>query len=68
MSARAYGAKPFLYVKHPGQGRFAPVDWKEGVQVVNRIHASMFTEEEKPLIEADMAHPQNAATRWEWRA
>ena len=64
---RHYDSKPVLYVKAPGARRFAPVDWRSGTTVVNRIHASMFTPEEKEQVERDMAHPENAGLKWEWR-
>ena len=44
-----------------------PVDYKNGTTVNRRIFASMFTIEEKPLVEKDMAHPENAHLAWEWR-
>ena len=39
-----------LYVKWEGQKRFRPVDWNGGRQVFNRIHATMFKEEEAPRL------------------
>ena len=65
MTARTYGKKPILYVKHGG--RFAPVDWREGAVTNRRIFATMFTEEEKPQVEKDLAQPVNAHLVWEWR-
>lgn len=63
-----YDDKPFLYVKWPGDKRFSPVDWRKGVRVVNRIHATMFTKAGKKQAERDLAHPNNSDLTWEWRA
>ena len=63
---RTYDDKPFLYVKEDN-GRFRPVDWKNGTTVRLRFYASMFTLEEKPLVESDLAQPENAHLEWEWR-
>lgn len=34
-----------IYSKNIGQNRFCPVDWIEGVQVVNLIYATIITSE-----------------------
>jgi len=36
----------FLYVKFKGQTQFRPMNWSKGTQVINLMHASMFTPEE----------------------
>ena len=56
-----------LYAKFPNQKRFAPVDWREGVQVVNRIYATTFNNEERAVVQKDLEHPLNASTKWDWR-
>jgi len=57
-----------LYVKFPGDKRFAPVDWNRGTQVVNLIYASLFSGEEKErLTTGDLAHPDNSQLTWEFR-
>ena len=57
-----------LYVKFQDQKRFAPVDWNNGVQVVNLIYASMFTPQEvETLKSVDLAHPDNSHMKWEFR-
>lgn len=57
-----------LYVKFPEQKRFRPVDWANGVQVSNLIHASLFTPEERATLERiDLAHKDNQAFGWEFR-
>lgn len=57
-----------LYVKLPEQSRFAPVDWSRGVQVINLIHASLFTAKEVETLRAsDLAHPDNAGMQWKFK-
>ena len=57
-----------LYVKFPGQKRFSPVDWSRGVQVVNLIHASLFTSDEvETLKRVDLVHPDNASMEWKFK-
>jgi hypothetical protein len=58
----------YLYAKWPGQKIMRPVNWKRGERVVNLIHATRFTEEDRPKVEADLAHPDNAGIVYEWRA
>ena len=58
----------FLYAKYPGQERFLPMDWRKGRQVINLIHATMFTEEQtRTLQSVDLAHPDNAHITFEFR-
>ena len=56
-----------LYVKFPDQTRFAPIDYKRGCTVVNLIHASIFSADERAAVERDLALPENEGIRWEWR-
>lgn len=58
-----------LYAKWPGQNKFAPVNWREGTQVVNKIHASMFTSEEKDKVETELQSQleNNEGMAWDWR-
>ena len=56
-----------LYAKWPGQKRFSPIDYSTGKQVVNLIHASMFTEEEKKVVEKDLKHPDNSTMLFKWQ-
>ena len=50
-----------LYAKMEGQKRFQAVDWKNGVQVGNLIHATIFTAEEvQKLMTVDLVHPDNS--------
>ena len=61
-----FDPKPVLYVKEEN-GRFYPVDWRNGNTVRRRFYATMFTTEEKKKVEQDLAHPTNADLEWEWR-
>ena len=57
-----------LYVKFQDQKRFAPVDWNNGVQVVNLIYASMFTPQEVERVKrVYLAHSDNSHMKWEFR-
>lgn len=56
-----------LYAKFPGDGRYSPVDWARGVQVINLIHATLFPEEEKDKVQKDLDLPENAAIDFKWR-
>lgn len=48
-----------LYAKFPGQTRFAPVNWREGKQVVNLIYASLFLENEIEDLRRELSLPEN---------
>ena len=56
-----------LYAKLPGDGRYSPVDWARGVQVINLIHATLFSEPEKDKVQKYLDLPENAAIDFEWR-
>lgn len=58
-----------LYVKWPGQKKFSPVDWREGKQVVNLIHATMFSENEMKEVDAELTKlkKDNKGMDWEFR-
>ena len=43
-----------LYAKYKDQKRFKPVDWSTGLMVTNLIYATLFTKEEKKLVEEDL--------------
>ncbi len=55
-----------LYAKLPGQKRFSPLDYSRGVQVVNLIHATLFSDAEKAEVSrTDL--PLNPTVSFEWR-
>ena len=57
-----------LYIKFPGDTRYSPVDWNRGVQVINLIHATLFTRKERDTLESvDLAHPDNQGFEWKFR-
>ena len=55
-----------LYGKHGNEKRFKPMDYNSGVQVVNLIHATLFTQEEKDSLKG--IHAINPEWTFEFRA
>ena len=48
-----------LYGKYGSEKRFKPMDYNKGIQVVNLIHATLFTEEEKKSLDGiDKINPE----------
>ena len=64
-----------LYAKRHGAKRFSPVDWQSGKQVVNLIHATIFTAEERAVAERELQESDERSRqydspgpiRWEFR-
>ena len=58
-----------LYVKWPKQKTFRPVNWREGVQVRNLIHATLFTAEESVKLTDELISNagMNPGMEWELR-
>ena len=51
-----------LYARSKGSKRFQAVDWSNGSLVGNLIRATIFTENEREILQAtDLADPHNAA-------
>ena len=55
-----------LYAKTPGAKRFHPIDFLNGVTVVNLIHATIFTSRERAIVDAQDI-PLNTDWKYEWR-
>jgi hypothetical protein len=53
-----------LYAKKPGAKRFHPINWSTGNVVVNRIHATMFSEDQAYNIRADIPQLELANPGW----
>ena len=53
-----------LYAKEPGRKRFHPVDWKTGNVVINKIHATIFSEDQAHNIRVDLPQLELANTGW----
>ncbi len=56
-----------LYGKIGSQKQFKPIDWKHGKQVTNLIYASMFSDQERALLER-VDIPANPDWQFEFRA
>ena len=48
-----------LYAKGPNDKRFAPIEWASGNQVINKMFATMFSEENTAKLREDLPalHP-----------
>ena len=60
-----------LYAKTTGSSRFRPMDWNASTLVVNLIHATLFTPEEKAKVSAILEREKDdawcAGISWSWR-
>jgi hypothetical protein len=56
-----------LYAKYPGQKRFQPIDWSRGIQVVNLIYATLFTESEMIKVQKSLDLPENHHVSFKFR-
>ena len=53
-----------LYGKTEQDKRFSPMDYNRGVQVVNLIHAKLFTEDEKQKLESMLPDLMKINPEW----
>lgn len=57
-----------LYAKFENRKRFEPIDWGRGVPVKNLIYATVFTEEEMRIADAEIKNiAGNEHIKFEWR-
>lgn len=58
-----------LYVRWPNQKRFAPVNWRKGLQVGNLIYATLFDDEEMYRVNKELSQTtdHNVGMEWEFR-
>jgi hypothetical protein len=55
-----------LYMKPPKHKKFYPVNWKSGKIVFHRIHATMFTDEEKNIVQESLELHQDGLFEFKW--
>lgn len=53
-----------LYAKGPSDKRFAPIDWQSGNQVINKMFATMFNEENTAKLRGDLPALTEANPGW----
>ena len=54
-----------LYAKKAGTKRFAPIDWRTGNRVVNLIHATIFSSEERATAERELEESNRRAVHFD---
>lgn len=55
-----------LYAKTPEKNRFYPMDYSEGTIVTNRIHATLFSEQEAAKIRHDIPQLERINEGWKF--
>lgn len=55
-----------LYAKGPNANRFNPIDWKSGNQVINKMFATMFSEENAAKLREDLPALHEANPGWKF--